>query len=312
MEHKERKEFMKLDSLVQELDNLFDIKELSTDPAMSRFIPMVYDPINFDWKAYFEPNFSSSFNGLMMKGADNVGKIWGISFPSDEVLTHILSQAKRGDMIFSHHPINMECGDPQGKTGKGFLPVNLDLLREIKEKEISFYSCHAPLDYNEKMSTSGAIAIGIGGKIIGRFYPYGNGFAGVVCEVPITKTVDLVEKLKKLTGLPYLDNVGVERNDITKISIVAGGGGDVEDIQEGEKQIVQCHIGGEVTCKIDNERGRNEKAKIETYLPSVKISVLGISHAGSEFIVIRDQLVPWIKEIFGIDAEAVSEEHWWR
>lgn len=303
---------MKRDLIVQELNTSFGINQLSADPAMSRFVPMVYDPIGFDWKAFFEPGFVSKFNGLMIKGADSVGKVWGVSFPSDEVLTRIISQAKEGDLIFAHHPVNMECGDPRGKMGRGFLPVNLELLRKIEDKGISFYACHAPLDYHEKMSTSGAIALGIGGKMVSRFYPYGNGFAGVVCEVPKTNTTDLAESLRKLAELPYIDNIGVERDDITRISIVAGGGGDVEDIQEGENQNVQCHVGGEVTCKIDNERGRREKAKIEEYLPTVKISILGLSHAGSEYIVIRDQLVPEIKEMFGIDAEAVPERHWWR
>lgn len=301
-----------LQEIVTELDRFFGIQQLDKDPAMNRFIPMVYDPIGFDWKNFFEPGFVNRFNGLMIKGEDQVSKIWCISFPNEEVLTQILFRANQGDIIFAHHPINMECGDPKGKTGKGFLPVSINLLQEIKDRGLSFYACHAPLDYNERISTSGAIAEGIGGRIVDRFYPYGNGFAGVVCEVPITTTIDLISKLQRLTGLPYVDNVGVERNDITKVSIIAGGGGDVEDIQEGEKQGVQCHIGGEVTCKIDNERGRREKAKIEEYLPTTKISIIGISHAGSEFIVLRDQLSKWTERTFDIEAEAVSEKHWWR
>lgn len=311
-ESAEKQETMKLDVLTQKLDDFFKIRELDADPAMSRFIPMVYDPIGFDWKSYFEADYTSRFNGLMIKGAENVGKVWCVSFPSDEVLSQIMAQAEPGDMIFAHHPVNMECGDPRGSLGKGFLPVNLQFLDQIKAKGLSFYACHAPLDYNEEISTSASIGEAIGGKTVGRFYPYGNGFAGVVCEVPVTTTDALIEKLKVATGLDYVDSVGVDRSDITRISIVAGGGGDVEDIQEGDKQGVQCHIGGEVTSKIDNERGRKEKTKVEAYLNDVKISVIGISHAGSEFIVLRDQLAPWIEQTLGIKAEAVPEKHWWR
>lgn len=308
----EREKIMRLETVAEQLDAFFGIKQLEKDPAMSRFVPMVYDPIKFDWQSYFEPEFTERFNGLMIKGNDQVGKVWCIVFPSNEVLTEILNKAKPGDMIFAHHPVNMECGDPLGVKGKGFLPVNLELLEQIKQKGLSFYACHAPLDYNEQISTSGAIAEAIGGTIVDRFYPYGNGFAGVVCEVPQINTSQLIERLKVVTGIDYVDSVGVNRDDIIRVSIIAGGGGDVEDIEAGEQQHVQCHIGGEVTSKIDSERGLREQAKINDHLPSVTVSVIGISHAGSEFIVLRDQLVPWLAINIDIQAEAVAEKNWWR
>lgn len=47
----------KLTTITNALDDLFKIRELDTDPGFSRFIPMVYDPIDFDWQNFFEKEF---------------------------------------------------------------------------------------------------------------------------------------------------------------------------------------------------------------------------------------------------------------
>ena len=70
-------------------------------------------------------------------------------------------------------------------------------------------------------------------------------------------------------------------------------------------------IAGEVTSKIDNEIGRSKQQEIERYLRSTSLLAIGISHAGSEFVVMRE-LAPFLEEQLGIPAEAVAETSWWR
>jgi len=53
------------------LDSFFKIKELEKDPAMSRFVPMAYKQTH-QWEKTFEPDFLKRFNGLMIKGADEI------------------------------------------------------------------------------------------------------------------------------------------------------------------------------------------------------------------------------------------------
>ena len=54
------------------LDDTFAIKSFGVDPAFSRFIPMVYDPIEVDWRRIFELEFTERFNGTMIRGARDV------------------------------------------------------------------------------------------------------------------------------------------------------------------------------------------------------------------------------------------------
>lgn len=193
-------------------DTFFQVRDLPSDPAFSRFVPMVYDPIGFSWRDFFEPAFAERFNGLMIRGAVRVGKVWCIAFPAEEVLARILAQALPGDLIFSHHPINMECGDPRGGKGRGFLPLDPRMLRRLKDRGISFYSCHVPLDTHAEISTSGAIVRVLGGTVVDQFLPTGLGFAGRLCEVGPRSLTELVETCKQAVGLPCVDSTG----DISK------------------------------------------------------------------------------------------------
>lgn len=48
-----------LPGIVAWLDAFFAIDEFEQDPAFSRYLPIVYDAIGFDWRSYFLPAFAS-------------------------------------------------------------------------------------------------------------------------------------------------------------------------------------------------------------------------------------------------------------
>jgi len=310
----EKTKTIEVEALSQAFDIEFRTKETDTDPAMSRFVPMVYDPINFDWKSFFEPEFCQRFNGLMINGQKPIQKVVCVTFLNDEVVTKILQEHEEGIMIFAHHPIQMECGDPRGEKGKGFLPVNPELLKQMKDKGVSVYTCHAPLDAGSKsgLGTGEALVKRLGATVLSQYDPYGHGFAARVCELPNETTTDqLAEQLRALFNLPYVDIQGVKNRTIKKIVILPGGGGSCDDIKGAEEQGVDCIVTGEVTAKIDNERGQREQKALDEYYPNAKISAIGLSHAGSEFLVMLD-VAEWIKTNLSLKAETLPENKWWR
>ncbi len=300
-------------SRVEELlDDTFAITRFGVDPAFRRFIPMVYDPIGFDWRSFFEPEFTERFNGVMIRGDSAVSKVWCISFPREAVLDWILARAQPGDVIFCHHPIDMECGDPKGAKGRGFIPTPERLLQAIKDRRLTFFSCHIPLDINLGLSTSDAIVHILGGAATGTILPMGTGYAGRVCEIHAQSLDDVVRTCQAALGLPYVDLQGRARKlKITRVAVIAGGAGNVAFYQEADRVQADCLIAGEVTSKIDNDLGRQRQAEIEQYLPTTNLIAIGLSHAASEFAVMRE-LVPFFEEHAGIPAEAVPEAQWWR
>ena len=100
-----------LKEIEQSLNHLFQIEKYGKDSAFSRFIPSVYDPIHFPWQQFFETNFVELFNGLMIRGAETVNKVFLAVFPTNDVLETFISQSTPGDLLFMHHPLVMECGD---------------------------------------------------------------------------------------------------------------------------------------------------------------------------------------------------------
>lgn len=306
------KKTVQISKVTHALDLFFKVKELGKDPAMSRFVPMVYDKQNYvEWKEIFEPDFQKQFNGLMIRGANKIRRVFTASFPHDEILQKFISQSDVGDLLFLHHPIPLECGNPKGNLGKGFLPINSILLRKIIEKKLSIYSCHAPLDYNQKISTNRALAEALKARIESEFLPYGNGYVGLITTVNPISTDGLIARLKKIFGIPYIDFAGKNVGRITKIGIVAGGGDEVEYSQTARERGAQAYITGEIFSRYDNDWGKQNTAKLQNYTKTVDISMIGVSHAASEFLVMKTQMPKWFKKKFGLLATPLTQSKWW-
>lgn len=294
-----------------ELDSLFRVMELEKDPGFSKFIPMVYESIKLQWENYFEEDFSRRFNGLMIRGAEEVSTVFLAVFPTDEVLERFIQESREGDLLFMHHPLFMECGDPRGNWGRGFVPIREDLLQRIINKRLSVYTCHAPMDYNEYIGTNMAIAEELDATIIDRFVPYANGMAGLICEINQTNTKQLIEKLQKIFEIPYVDFEGREHQEIQKIAVVAGCGDMVDEMKNASSMGVQAYITGEIHCHIDNEYGRYKYNMMRDYIKETSLSLIGVSHSASEYLVMRTQMKSWFSRNFPVNICLLPQHKWW-
>jgi putative NIF3 family GTP cyclohydrolase 1 type 2 len=205
----------------------------------------------------------------------------------------------------------MECGDPRGAWGQGLVPIRTDLLHLIKEKELSVYTCHAPLDVHEQVSTSQAIAEQIGAQVLEPFFPYGNGNAGLICAVKPISTENLIDKLKNTFDIPYVDFGGKSHERIEKIAIVAGCGDVVAEMKEAESKLAQAYITGEIHCHIDNEKGKTRFQQMKDYLASSTMSAIGVSHAASEYLIMKTQMRKWFEQYCQVEVNLIPQLKWW-
>ncbi|MGY3717335.1 Nif3-like dinuclear metal center hexameric protein [Sutcliffiella cohnii] len=301
-----------LDIVVKELDKEFDIKAFGKDPSFSRFIPDVYDRLNFHWKSEFEKDFTELFNGLMLRGAPEINNVFLAVFPTDDVLERFIKESHEGDLLFMHHPLLMECGDPNGKWGRGFVPIKEEFIRKIKEKNLSVYTCHIPLDYHKQLGTSVAIAKALKAEIVDGFLQDDSGNNLVlVCNIEETNTDALEQQLKEIFELPYVDFEGKRLNNIRKIAIVAGCGDKVEWMIEAEGIGVQAYITGEIHCHIDNEYGRMKYEKMKDYARNTSMSLIGVSHSASEYLVKRTLIKDWFETNFKLNTILIPQGKWW-
>jgi putative NIF3 family GTP cyclohydrolase 1 type 2 len=301
-----------LNAIVQKLDSFFALEEMEPDPGFSRFIPLAYADSNFDWKTRFEPSFVHSFNGLMLRGADTVETVFLSVFPTPEVLEQFLAEARAGDLLFLHHPLDMECGDPRGSWGRGFYPIDAVTLESLTARRLSIYTLHAPLDIHPTLSTSRAIAEALDVRVDDGFYRYSSGFAGLIGDISPLSTEALCQRLLVLFELPYLDIEGATRATITRIAVAAGVADKVAIIQEAERKGAQAYVAGEIHVRIEGEYGRTKYKNVQEYARTSAMSLLGVSHSASEYLVMKTHMAPWFQQHFKVETRLIPLERWWR
>lgn len=297
--------------IVRQLDEEFKIKSFGKDPAFSRFIPQAYEG-EFVWKEKFEPEFNEQFNGLMIKGNPEVKNVFLAVFPTEEVLEEFIHNGKSGDLLFMHHPLLMECGDPNGKWGRGFVPIEETLLDQVRSKGLSIYTCHAPMDFHETLGTSQAIAESLNVDITERFIQDDkHGCIGIIGNVQAVNTEDLIENLKRIFDIPYVDFEG-QIKEVKKVAIVAGCGDKTHWMQLAEERGADAYISGEIHCHIDNDYGRKRFAEVIEYASQTNMSLIGVSHSASEYLVKKSLMAPWFEKNFDIDTiHLIPQKDWW-
>ncbi len=302
-----------LSEVVAALDGLWEVPEAGPDPAMSRFVPLAYDPLGFDWRGSFEPSFRQVFNGLMLRGAEDVGAVYCSVFPTPEVLARFLALGEPGDLLLLHHPIDWESGDPRGEWGHGLLSIDPATLAELREGGMSVYSCHWPMDYHVEIGTTAAVVEALGGTRSGSFFcDDSRRCAGWICDVTPTSTGELVARLERIFRLPYVDLEGPEREDIGRLAVVAGAGDNVGAFREAEGLGAEAYVSGEIHMRVDNPYGHEKMAAAKAYMATTGMSMIGVSHAASEYLLMETQVAPWIQANLGVAAETIPLDRWWR
>lgn len=302
---------VRLETIVNKLNKEFNIKEYGKDPSFSRFIPHVYENIQFDWKSSFENEFIHLFNGLMIKGEENVGTIYLAVFPTDHVLERFISKGRSGDLLFMHHPLLMECGDPKGKWGKGFIPIKEKYIKQLKEKKLSVYTCHIPMDSHEQLGPNIAIAHELKVDVTdvkddiqkNNFILYGT--------IETTNTDNLIATLKSIFNIPYVNFAGPKKHEIKKVAIVAGCGDIVDWMKDAEHNGADAYITGEIHCHIDNEYGRQKYREMKNFIPNTSMSLIAVSHSASEYLVHKTLMKEWFEKKFNIQTVLLPQEKWW-
>jgi putative NIF3 family GTP cyclohydrolase 1 type 2 len=297
-----------LDGLVAEMDALWDVVGAGPDPAMSRNLPRVYTDAGVDWRALVEPRFAELFNGLMVRGAAGVGRVTGACFPSAEVLDQWLPTTQPGDLLVTHHPVDIRNGTPDEVWAEGFIPISARHWAAIRAKEVSLYAMHAPMDISKVVGTTAAIVEALGGTVEERIWPYATGYAGVICRVGPVSTEALAGRLAEIFQVDRLEVEGTRRDSIEQVAVVAGVGDHPDAMLDAEARGAQAWVTGELHVRIEGEYGRSKYAAVKAL--DTGMSLFGGSHAATEQLVMRTQLARWFqgRAPYG----TIDEPAWWR
>jgi putative NIF3 family GTP cyclohydrolase 1 type 2 len=233
---------VKLDDVVRELDAYFRVPDVRDDDWTSLFADCYSDPY---WRDYAEPDYERRWNGLMVRGAAEVERAVTCVFPSDRIVAALEPRT----LLFSEHPLDF--GD-----APGFLPLARASFETMRERGISFYHVHAPLDMHPEVSPSRLCAEGIGLERLEEYFPIAEGIPGgaaIIGESRLTLE-GLAEALRAFLGPEIKVHVLTRpRQDAGRVAVVAGGGADRAVLEASLERACETYVTGNAAtnCVLD-------------------------------------------------------------
>jgi putative NIF3 family GTP cyclohydrolase 1 type 2 len=302
---------VRLSELAARLDALFDVARFEEvggwDFALSR------DETG-TLLQHAGPGFLRTFNGLLcapVPDTHEVTRVYLLVFPEAGLLDRVIGEERRrgspGAIVVTHHPCDMET------SGRGFVAIPSSQLAALTEARTAIYALHAPLDCHSTISTSGALADGLGLRRVRTFAPYYAGNAGVIGEQPPESFSHFAERVRALCELSHLhaDQIRFAGRPVARVAILAGGGDDLDALREAERLGADTYLAGHWWTPHPGPWCDANRAAIAAALPTCRMNLFGASHDGSELVVFRDRLAPLFRD-WGLPVELVRQDDHWR
>ncbi|PIU10859.1 hypothetical protein COT27_00960 [Candidatus Kuenenbacteria bacterium CG08_land_8_20_14_0_20_37_23] len=295
---------MQLNSIIEILNNKFKVAGIPPDLPFNNLLPRKYDEAGIEFKKYFTEEFLKNFHGLMIKNGEEITKIYLTVFLSEEILDKIFRNNEQDILIFSHHPMFLETNN------RGFLPLKEKYFLEMKERRVSVYSLHSPLDINEEISTSKSIANKLSLKNLKVCAPWQGSFSGVYGELPkAINFEDFIKSLNVIFGIKECHFIK-KHIDVFRVGIIAGGGTDIKDIKEIISLGRDTYLTGDFVNKVKNEYGEAERKKFESIKNSLNINLIECSHYATEKLVILNEITKLFKDR-GFNTLFIKQDNPW-
>jgi len=276
---------MKASELYKHLEGDFMKPEFSDD--WFQYMP--------ELEAYIFDNFKKQNMGLLCDFTGVINNVYTAVFPSENVLQKIIYKNGQA-MLFVHHASIWDLR----KSPNGFYNMDISLLEKLKEKQISIFCYHVPLDNFSKYSTSKTLADALNIEIIKPFIEYRGSVCGIIGKTKYKTVNELQKKYSEIvdheTKLYQYGNSEIENNIV---GICAGGGNDIFVIEELIKNNINTLITG-ISLKNDFS------AKTHEFEQKNYINIIGGTHYSSEKFACMAMCKYFTK--LGISTEFIEDE----
>jgi len=216
-------------------------------------------------------NFKSRSMGLVCDFTNEIKEVYCAVFPTFEVMKTIIDEGVMDAMLFVHHPSNWDIR----KAPKVFYQMDKEQLKIFKERRISIYNLHVPLDNYGTYSTSNTLAEVLGIKVEEPFALYNGAQNGVIGTTSFKDITALKRNVSKVLGhdvvlYQYGDDIITD----SRVAIIAGGGNDIKFVSEAIDKGVKVFITGITNSK--------HYLEVHEYEKKNKINVIGGTHYSTE------------------------------
>jgi putative NIF3 family GTP cyclohydrolase 1 type 2 len=279
---------MNRDRLVERLDAYFGTLGVHGDEWGDLF-DLVY-PVPY-WREFAEPEYELRWNGLLVRGGDEVERVATCVFPSDRVIGLL----EPGTFLFSEHPIDYA-------DGPGFLPLSRESFERMRADGIGFYHVHAPIDHHPAISPSRLCAAAMGVPVEDEYLPIAQGIGGGAAVIGRSDSSldELAARLQAYLG-PEVPVRIVRRRPETnwagRVAVVGGGGADRDALQASLERGCQTYVTGGVFTQWAKE--------FLALASEARVAVVDGTHYGTEKPP-QLAMVDWFREL-GLEAEFIPD-----
>ena len=226
------------------------------------------------WRKYVEPAYEGRWNGLMVRGGDAVEGAATCVFPSDEIV-HALEPRT---LLFSEHPLDF-ADEP------GFLPLSPASFERMRERSVSFYNVHAPLDMHPEVSPSRLCAEAVRLVELEEYFPIAEGIPGGAAIVggSDASLPGLAASLRAYLG----DEIPVElvtrpRQDAGRVAVAAGGGAQRKLLEASLERGCDTYVTGNAVTKCRLDFVQEEVRAFRQLADEAGVAVVDATHYGME------------------------------
>ena len=262
---------MKLEELVSELDRYFRVPDVRDDDWSRAFEQVYAEPY---WLDYVAPGWEGRWNGLMVRGAEDVERVVTCVFPSDRIV-ETLGPAT---FVFTEHPLDF-ADEP------GFLPLSRETFETMRERGIGLYNAHAPLDMHPEVSPSRLCAEGVGLRELEEYFPICEGIPGGAAILGESRlTVDgLADALRSYLGPEIKVHVLTRtRPQAGRVAMVAGGGAVVDILEASLARGCQTYVTGNAATNCRLDFVQEQVAAFRRRADKVGMTLIDAMHYGME------------------------------
>jgi putative NIF3 family GTP cyclohydrolase 1 type 2 len=301
-----------LDELCATLDTYFNVHAFDESDGWEIFWDDIYRET---FRRFARSKFvDGSWNGLMLDNRNESGtveRVYLVVFPTQSILDTIIAQEVERDapgaLIFAHHVSAFS------ESKAAFEVIQSEQLEELREHNISYYNCHAPLDCHAKISTANALANAFDLQDQERFAPYYGGYAGIhgtISPMSFQKFAERLQTVCELDSLRY-DQIRNNGQLVEHVAILPGGGDDAETMHQAAKTGADTYVTGHWWLFGDSDFAVERRTNAASLIPPIGMNLVAASHYATEMVVMRDQMVDWLTEQ-GIDSVVMRQQNPWR
>jgi putative NIF3 family GTP cyclohydrolase 1 type 2 len=200
----------------------------------------------FNLGEYVTESFRNTRKGLVLDFASEIDSVYTAVFPSEVVLDQMFKADVTDALLFTHHPMIWDTAH----EGYPFRNIPPKYVEEMRERRISYYAIHLPLDRNGTYSTGMSLARGIDIKPTGEFAEFNDILVGIIGTTECKSIRELARKVENAVGHDVkLWEYGTTEMPNQKVAVVGGGGNYPQIAEELGALEIRTYITG-VTMQV--------------------------------------------------------------